>query len=236
MQKSETNSQLYQLFLDPTCRTRQVHKWHHYFEIYEKHFEKFRGRSVRMLEIGVYKGGSLEMWRKYLGPKAQITGLDIDPTCEAYVTNGTQVYIGDQADPAFLRRILAEVGAPDLVLDDGGHTANQQIVSFETIYPTMPVDGIYMVEDIHTAFWGGDFADRSDGQSFLDFSFSRCRSLQEWTMRQNAFARYGTPPDQRVGHSTPVSEFCRTTKSISFYDSVVVFERGQRTEPWHEVR
>jgi hypothetical protein len=236
MQQSDTKGQLYQIFLDPSRRTRQVHKWHHYFDAYERHFGGFRGRPLRMLEIGVYKGGSLEMWRKYLGPEAQIIGLDIDPACEAYVTDGTRVFIGDQADPAFLRRILVEVGTPDLVLDDGGHTANQQIVSFETIYPTMPEHGIYMVEDTHTAFWGGAFADRYDGQSFLDFAFSRCRSLQEWTMRQNAFDRYGTPPDQRVGHPTPVSEFCRTTKSISFHDSIVVFERGPRAEPWHEVR
>ncbi len=236
MQQSDTNGDLYRIFLDPGRRTRQVHKWHHYFDAYERHFGSFRGRPVRMLEIGVFKGGSLEMWRQYLGPKARITGLDIDPACKAYVTDGTQVFIGDQADPAFLYEVLAEVGAPDLVLDDGGHTANQQIVSFETLYPTMPSDGVYMVEDTHTAFWGGDYADRYDGQSFMDYAFDRCRSLQEWTMRQSAFGRFGTPPGQRTGPLTPVSEFCRTTKSISFHDSIVVFERGLRPEPWHEVR
>ena len=236
MQQSDTNGDLYRIFLDPGRRTRQVHKWHHYFDAYERHFGRFRGRPVRMLEIGVFKGGSLEMWRQYLGPKARITGLDIDPACKAYVTDGTQVFIGDQADPAFLYEVLAEVGAPDLVLDDGGHTANQQIVSFETLYPTMPSDGVYMVEDTHTAFWGGDYADRYDGQSFMDYAFDRCRSLQEWTMRQSAFGRFGTPPGQRTGPLTPVSEFCRTTKSISFHDSIVVFERGLRPEPWHEVR
>src|SRR5829696_2278754 len=47
---------------------RRVDKWTHYPEIYERYFAKFRGTSARMLEIGVFKGGSLEIWRKYFGP------------------------------------------------------------------------------------------------------------------------------------------------------------------------
>ncbi len=234
--QSNPEGELYRIFLDPARRTRRVHKWHHYFDIYERFLSPFRGRPVTLLEIGVYQGGSLEMWRAYLGPQARVVGIDIDPTCAAYAGEGMQVLIGDQADPEFLRRVCAETGPLDVVVDDGGHTAAQQITAFEAIYPTMSCQGVYLVEDTHTAFWGGGFADRYDGRSFLDYAFDRCRSLHEWTMRRDAFDRYGTPPQERQGRTTPVSEFCRRTRAISFFDSVVVFERAERPEPWHEVR
>ena len=55
-----------------------VHKWHHYIPIYDRYFSSFRGRKVRFLEIGVSKGGSLQMWRAYFGKDAIIFGIDID--------------------------------------------------------------------------------------------------------------------------------------------------------------
>src|SRR6266567_1677704 len=43
---------------------RLIHKWHHYFEIYHRHFARFRGRSPVVVEIGVFHGGSLQMWHQ----------------------------------------------------------------------------------------------------------------------------------------------------------------------------
>src|SRR5215475_1712557 len=51
-----------------------IWKWDHYFDIYHRHFSRFRDRAVRVLEIGIYSGGSLEMWRDYFGPRCQIFG------------------------------------------------------------------------------------------------------------------------------------------------------------------
>src|SRR5262249_46695873 len=60
---------------------RIAQKWHHYLEIYERHFEHLRATApaVRILELGVSGGGSLQLWRKYFGPAARIVGIDIDP-------------------------------------------------------------------------------------------------------------------------------------------------------------
>ena len=182
-----SDDELYRMFLTGSGRTRPVHKWHHYFAIYERFFAPFRGRPVQLLEIGVQRGGSMQMWRSYFGPSARIVGIDIDPACAAFADEGSQVFIGDQADADFLRHVLAQTGTPDLVIDDGGHTASQQIVAFETVYPQLKCPGVYLVEDTHTAFWGGTFADRYDGKSFLDYAFDRCRSLHEWTMRLSDF-------------------------------------------------
>lgn len=53
-----------------------IHKWVHYFDIYERHFSRFRNRKMTILEIGVYQGGSLQMWKNYFGPQAEIYGVD----------------------------------------------------------------------------------------------------------------------------------------------------------------
>jgi hypothetical protein len=39
-----------------------IHKWMHYFEIYDRHFSRFRNKDVHIVEIGVFQGGSLQMW------------------------------------------------------------------------------------------------------------------------------------------------------------------------------
>jgi hypothetical protein len=228
--------ELYRRFLDTASRMRSVHKWHHYFDIYERHFARYRGRPMTLFEFGVFKGGSLELWKSYFGHAARIIGLDLNPDCAAYAGPGIDIRIGDQADRNFLRQVLAEFGPPDIVIDDGGHSMNQQITTFEVIYPAMSTSGIYLVEDTHTTFWGGEFDDRADGKTFLSFAFDRCQDLHGWTRDRAQFERFGRPPGERTGPAPDVSDFCRSTGSISFYDSVVVFERRARPEPWHEMR
>jgi hypothetical protein len=104
--------ELAQLFFGQRGRT--VHKKVHYLDVYERHFARFRGQPVRMLEIGVSEGGSLDLWRAYLGDSATIFGIDVDPACAAKAEPPNQVRIGSQADPAFLRAVVAEMGAPDM--------------------------------------------------------------------------------------------------------------------------
>ena len=87
-----------------------VHKWHHYIPLYDRYLSRFRGQPVRFLEIGVFRGGSLEMWREFLGPEAVIFGIDIDPECAQFDGNAGQVRIGSQDDPAFLNSVIDEMG------------------------------------------------------------------------------------------------------------------------------
>ena len=233
--QSDPEGALYRAFLERGARAHGTDKWHHYFEIYERHFAPFRGKDVRFLEIGVQRGGSLDIWRSYFGAGSRIVGLDIDPQCASLADERTRIYIGDQADRALLEQIIAESGPFDIVLDDGGHTMNQMITSFEALYPTLNCPGVYLVEDTHTCYWGGHFADRPDGATFSQYAHRLADRLHEWTGRPNNFRRFGTPPRDREGDA-PASEFCRTTSGICFYDSVVVFERRRRPEPWREVR
>jgi cephalosporin hydroxylase len=114
-----------------------VHKWRHYLSIYHRHLEKYRSQPFRLLEIGVYKGGSLLMWRRYFGEAATIYGIDIDESCAAHDGKGGHVRIGSQADPSFLLSVVRQMGGIDVVIDDGSHVAQHQRASFNTLFPML---------------------------------------------------------------------------------------------------
>jgi hypothetical protein len=200
---------------------RLIHKWMHYFEVYHRHFERFRGRPVTVLEFGVNQGGSLEMWRDYFGPQARIFGVDIDPRCRQFEDDNLRIMIGDQADKEFLRQVVAEIGAPiDVVIEDGGHRMRQQKMTFRHIYPHMSDDGCFLTEDTHTSYrrrYGGGFRRRG---TFMEFAKNKVDQLNAWHSKTEELQ---------------VDEFTRTTDSIHFYDSIVVFERARRAEPEHRV-
>ncbi|HXV00627.1 MAG TPA: class I SAM-dependent methyltransferase [Caulobacteraceae bacterium] len=200
---------LWQDFL--TNQGKAIHKWTHYFPIYERHFAPWRGRTLTFLEIGVAKGGSLAMWRRYFGPLARIVGIDIDKRCAAHDDGSVAVRIGDQSDPKFLQAIIDEFGVPDVVLDDGSHEMAHIAASFDFLYPKMDKNGVYLIEDLHTAYWpkfGGGLAEPGN-------FFSVAKGLVD---RLNA--------DHTQGAVVP-DAFTRETFSIAFYDSVVVFEKGR---------
>jgi hypothetical protein len=129
-----------------------IWKWRHYFSAYERHLSKFRGLEAHVLEVGIYSGGSLDMWREYFGEKAQIYGADIQPSCRAYESARTQVFIGDQADPDFWQYFIRKVPRLDVVIDDGGHQTSQQIPTLEALFPHLQPGGVYICEDVHDPF------------------------------------------------------------------------------------
>ena len=91
---------LYTIFNQHTDRS--TGKWGHYLEVYERHFEQFRGKELHILEIGVAAGGSLQIWKKYFGDKAYIYGIDTDDYCKNYEEDRIKIFIGDQANKLFL--------------------------------------------------------------------------------------------------------------------------------------
>jgi hypothetical protein len=123
-------------------------KWRHYFPMYERHLGRFVGRAPVIVEIGIFSGGSLHMWLSYLGAGTQVHGVDIEEACTAHESDTVSVWIGDQANPLFWDRFLAEVPKIDIVIDDGGHEASQQIPTLEALLPHLSPGGVYVCEDI----------------------------------------------------------------------------------------
>ena len=123
----------------------KVHKWHHYLKIYDRHFRKFIGKNPTILEIGVSQGGSLEMWNNYFDNKCQIFGIDIIPDCmnvpKKLNVSNIHIAIGDQEDREFWKKYLKDKPKFDIVIEDGGHTMKQQIVTFEEVYKHVSDNG-----------------------------------------------------------------------------------------------
>jgi hypothetical protein len=123
-----------------------------YFQVYEDILSKYRDKEITFVEVGVLNGGSLFMWRDYFGPKARIIGIDFNPLAKKWVDSGFEIFIGNQADPEFWKEFFTKTGSVDIVLDDGGHTNEQQIVTTIQTIPNINNGGVLIVEDVHASY------------------------------------------------------------------------------------
>ena len=194
---------------------RLINKWVHYLDIYEREFSSWRGKSPRLLEIGVSEGGSLELWRAYFGVDATVFGVDIDPACADRVDPPNQVRIGSQDDAAFLRAVVEEMGTPDIVLDDGSHIGRHQLASFKVLFPLLAEGGLYVIEDLHTSYWPGFYQGgyRRSG-SGIDLVKTLLDDMHAW---------YHSTPCRLAAESAVASLRC--------YHSIVVIEKGRVEAP-----
>jgi len=159
---------------------------------------------VNILEIGIYSGGSLEMWRSYFGEKCHIYGVDIQEACKAYENDHVSVFIGDQADRDFWITFKKSVGGIDIIIDDGGHTPEQQRITLEEMLPYLRLGGVYLCEDVHTRF-----------NRFSTFAAGLVNEL-------NACNWISGPVSQ-----SSVSRFQSSIHAIHFYPYLVVIEKNQ---------
>mmetsp|Transcript_89430 Transcript_89430/g.255380 ORF Transcript_89430/g.255380 Transcript_89430/m.255380 type:complete len:236 (-) Transcript_89430:4-711(-) len=111
-------------------------------------------RPLRMLEVGVNAGGSIGMWRDYFGDDFEYHGIDINPECARFHKPhaNEHLHIGSQLNRTFLREVVAAYGPFDIVLDDGGHHVDMQVVTFEEVWPAVVPGGVFMVEDSFSSY------------------------------------------------------------------------------------
>lgn len=123
-----------------------------YFPVYDHLFSKYIGKNITFVEIGVLDGGSLHMWRDLFGPQARIIGIDLNPAAKKWENSGFEIYIGNQASSNFWSSFYEHVGDIDILLDDGGHTYEQQIVTVDSSLKNVSDDGLIVIEDTHTSY------------------------------------------------------------------------------------
>ncbi|MFD2090360.1 class I SAM-dependent methyltransferase [Blastococcus deserti] len=196
---------------------RVLDKWVHYFPIYSRHLAPYRGRPIRVLEIGTYRGGSLDMWRWYFGPQVTLVGIDIDEDAKAAADPRHVVEIGDQTDADFLRRVAEEHGPFDVIIDDGGHGMQQQIVTAETLFPLLADGGVFLVEDCHTSYWDSYEGGRNRPGTFMEWAKQRLDDV-------NGFHQPGPVDPVWTGQ----------LDGLHCYDSVVVLDKKTRFAPFAE--
>lgn len=198
-----------------TNQERAIHKWTHYFPVYEDLFQRYKNRSCTILEIGCDKGGSLQLWKRYLGPYAQIVGLDINPECKTSEEDQIQIEIGSQSDPKVLESLIQRHAPFDIVIDDGSHKMSDIAASFSHLFNHVCLDGLYIVEDLHTAYWPSFEGGLGSENSFIEFSkkvidaihIEYLDSTQEW----DPF----------------LLEVAKHTRALRFTDSMIIYEKGR---------
>lgn len=122
-----------------------------YTQTYARFFAELQDQPITLLEIGIAAGGSTKLWESFFS-EATLHAIDISPSCRQFATDRTSVHIGSQTDPEFLNSVTASTGPLDVVIDDGGHTMEQHRVSLETLWPHVRPGGLYIIEDLHTAY------------------------------------------------------------------------------------
>ena len=202
------------------------YKWVHYFFVYDCIFKRFleKGEPIKILEIGVQNGGSLEIWKKYLPQNSKIYGVDIDEKClQLEFSEGISFHLGSATDTDFMEKTFGDIEF-DVIIDDGSHICKDVIDTFEYLFPKLKNGGCYIVEDIHTSYWkeyGG--------------------GLHEWTSIEY-FKKWIDIGINReyIGIDLPnlnILKIGKMISHISFYDSICVIDKfyGIKEMPFKDV-
>jgi hypothetical protein len=132
---------------------------HGFTEFYEPYFREMRsrGEKLKILEIGVQTGSSLEMLQNYF-PLADIYGLDISmDLCNRTFSDRVHLFKGDQNSKENLEELAGIAGGKfDIVIDDGSHMFEHQFHSLLYLMDYVAKDGFYIMEDLHTSLTWGD--------------------------------------------------------------------------------
>lgn len=145
------------LSLDKDVTSGKCSNKHNYTEVYSYYLGPIKDKPLKFLEIGIYKGIGTKIWEKYL-KNAELHFIDITLKYVQYHSNRSTYHIADQAAPDQLLQVMKNTGGNfDVIIDDGGHTMIQQIVSFKTLFPYLKRGGLYIIEDLHTSYWKDNF-------------------------------------------------------------------------------
>ena len=196
---------------------RMIHKWRHYFEVYDRHLIHLKesGQRVNLLEIGISHGGSLQMWNYYFKNNVNIYAIDVNPECKKFESDNVKIFIGSQEDPTFLKFLKENTPPIDVLIDDGGHAMRQQITTFEILFEHLQENGIYICEDLHTSYWkyyGGGYKKK---RSFIEYCKQLIDSLHAWHSKD-----------------IKVTFFTENIYSLHFYDSMIVVEKRKMSAPY----
>lgn len=198
----ESSNKLKRLFFESPMLTA---KHESYFEAYAEELSCYVGKQITFVEVGVMNGGSLFMWRKFFGEQARVIGIDVNPGALELVIHGYEIYIGSQSDKNFWKNFFEEVGPVDIVLDDGGHTYKQQIITAKACIPHLRDGGKLIIEDVHTSY-------------YPSFGYPSRYSFINWSKHQIDRINYRSKsiPGRLGVHSDSIY-------SLRFYESIVSF-------------
>ena len=203
---------------------------HFYTQHYHRAFKDLRHKPIHLLEIGIggeedpeAGGASLRMWREYF-PFGTICGLDLHP--KNIVEDRIKIYQGHQADPLAIASILNDMGGKpfDIIIDDGGHANDDVVATFIMLFWHLASDGLYVVEDLQTAYWSdysGNSTDFDNGLTSMAF-FKKLIDGLNW----QEFHRPGYRP----------TYFDRHIVGMTFFHNLLFIQKGSNSEGSNTVK
>jgi len=202
---------------------------HFYTVHYQRHFNHFKKKKIKLLEIGVggyespFNGGnSLRMWKRYFS-KAKIISLDIHDK-SPLEQKRIKIYKGSQTDPNILDEIIKNEGEFDIIIDDGSHINDHVIFTFNYLFPRMKNHGIYVIEDVQTSYWqdfGGNSKNLSDDKTIMNYFKKLTDSINS---------------QEIIGEEYVESYYDKNIVSMHFYHNMIFIYKGENNEPSNFVR
>jgi len=115
---------------------------------YEDLFETIRNNPIKMMEIGVYNGGSIKLWKDYFHNESQIYASDINYFSHL---DGTYSIIGDMYSDEQVSKFSNDYF--DLIIDDGPHSFESFVLVMQKYFSKIKKDGILIIEDVINSAW-----------------------------------------------------------------------------------
>ena len=197
----------------------QAHKWENYFDIYDKILLPYIDKHPKFLEIGCAHGGSLELWIKYFEGKLDLYGVDINKDFLGYKFDDVEVNYScvDQGSQEHWDAYLRDGKTFDIIIDDGSHIMNDQIVTLLTLFPKLNQGGMYIIEDTHTSYW----SDWDGGLQKQGTCIEFCKHLIDFLHAPHITR---TPP-------TEIAKTFKDLVSVEFYNSMIVLRKEHVPHP-----
>lgn len=216
-------------------------KWVHYFYIYDRLFSEYRERNqaIKIMEIGVNRGGSLEIWKKYLPKGSMIYGVDINPKCkEIKFSENILFYLGSASDRDFMEKTFENIEF-DIILDDGSHICSDVIKTFKIMFPRIKNGGLYIIEDLCASYYGnygGGYRKKGSSveyfKSLVDiinsdyiYSFSFLRAFGKYFNNNFKDKVKRILKKDIGGEASNKVNYSKIIESITFYDSICAIKK-----------
>ena len=227
----ESRDDLLSCHLEAT--TNAADKWESYFGHYNRNLSRFRNRekAVRLLEIGVQNGGSLEAWKTFLGEKSVVIGTDVDSACSLVESPfSVQCFTGDATDAIWAQQLCKAKGPFDIVIDDGSHINSDIEKTFALFFSSILPGGLYVCEDLHTAYWGkfgGCQPSKKENVMEMFKEIADLVNLEHWQKNANSNLSVQIPRLCRAKELSPALtiETLMTIESIEFCNSMVFIRK-----------
>jgi demethylmacrocin O-methyltransferase len=184
----------------------------HFLKIYEDYFFHFKNKKINILEIGVYEGKSLMIW-KYYFPKANIIGVDL--LSYNFKIKRIFTFQGDQTDTKFLLGLIKKFKKFDIIIDDGSHVSKHIIKTFNFLFDYLVDGGLYIAEDLQTSYfprYGGSRLNLRKRNTSLNF-FKTLVDSGNFEMNDRPFYKR--------------NKFDGNIKFIHFYQNLMILKKGK---------